>query len=151
MTHHPTHLPRAAVVALAVLLATTLGACADAGSESTAGSPTTSAQAAYCGAWDDVVDAFAGFDDLDLVNDGLNSVEIYLEDLGDALKTFADAADAKLGPQIDGLKSAITGLGDAIGGDVDTDLGDAATDLRTSWDALVSALRQDCPDADGGS
>ena len=31
------------------------------------------------------------------------------------------------------------------------EMGDAATELRSSWDALVKALREDCPDSDTGS
>ena len=149
MTHHPPHLRRAAVaLGAALLLAGPLAACSSSGSDAES-SPTSSVQAAYCGAWDDVVEAFAGFDDLDLVNDGLGSVRSYLDDLGESLQTFADAADAKLRPQVDDLEAAIQGLADAVAGDAD--LGDAATELRSSWDALVKALREDCPESDTGS
>ncbi len=147
MTHHLS-LSRRAAVLVAVLLVVPLAACASSGSESF-NPDTTQVQAAYCGAWDDVVDAFAAFDDLDLVNDGLSSVRTFLDDLGTSLEAFADAADAKLRPQVDDLKAAIDGLGEAIAGDAD--LGDAATELRTAWDALVAALQEDCPPSVGGS
>jgi hypothetical protein len=149
--HHPSHLRRALfAVGAAALLALPLAACSSNGSDEEATS-TTSVQAAYCGAWDDVVDAFAAFDELDLVGEGLGSVRTYLDDLGESLQTFGDAADAKLGPQVEDLRSSITALGDALAGDADTDLGDAAADLRTSWDALVTALREDCPESGAGS
>ncbi|MBX3286960.1 MAG: hypothetical protein KF703_16555 [Actinobacteria bacterium] len=151
MTHHLSH-PRRTVAAIvaAVLVAVPLAACASSGSESF-NPDTTQAQAAYCAAWDDVVDAFKAFDDLDLVNDGISSVQTFLDDLGTSLQAFADAADTKLRPQVDDLKAAIDALGKAIAGDAGTDLGDAATQLRTAWDALVAALREDCPTSTGGS
>lgn len=149
MPHHPSPLRRSAAAATAVLVLLLAG-CSSNGSDAEATS-TTTVQAAYCGAWDDVVASFTEFDELDLVGEGLASVRTYLDDLGESLQTFGDAADAKLGPQVEDLRSSITALGDAIGGDADTDLGDAAADLRTSWDALVTALREDCPESGAGS
>ena len=151
MPHHPPHLLRTlAAVGASALLAVSLGACSSGGSDDAASS-TTSVQAAYCSAWDAVVEDFASFDELDLVGEGLESVRIYLDDLGESLQTFSDAADAKLRPQVDDLRSSITALGDALTGDPDVDLGDAATDLRTSWDALVTELREDCPESGAGN
>lgn len=149
MPHHPSPLRRSTAAATAVLVLLLAG-CSSNGSDAEATS-TTTVQAAYCGAWDDVVASFTEFDELDLVGEGLASVRTYLDDLGESLQTFSDAADAKLGPQVEDLRSSITALGDAIGGDADTDLGDAAADLRTSWDALVTALREDCPESGAGS
>lgn len=150
MPHRLPHLRRAlAAAGAAALLALPLAACSSNGSDEAA--TTTSAQASYCAAWDEVVTAFSAFDELDLVGEGLGSVRTYLDDLGESLKTFADAADAKLAPQVEDLRSSITALGGALGGDAGTDLGDAASGLRTSWDALVAALREDCPDSDTGS
>ena len=152
MPHHPSPLRRVLLAAgSAVLLVLPLAACTSEGSDEGAASTSAAVQAAYCGAWDDVVESFAAFDELDLVGEGLSSVRTYLDDLGESLQTFGDAADAKLRPQVEDLRSSITALGDALGGDADTDLGDAAADLRTSWDALVGALREDCPASGAGS
>jgi hypothetical protein len=151
LPRHPSRPRRTlAAVGASALLVFSMASCSSGGSDEESTS-TTSVQAAYCGAWDAVVESFAAFDELDLVGEGLGSVRTYLDDLGESLQTFGDAADAKLAPQVEELRTSITALGDALTGDPDTDLGDAAADLRTSWDALVTELREDCPASSGGS
>ena len=138
-----------AVVAAVVVL--TLGvagvACSSDGSE-TGTTTTTPPIEATCEAWADATEAFQAFDQIDVVNQGLDSVRTYLDGLGTSVQALQDAATAQLKPSVDRMQSSLQGLQDALTASpvVAADVRSSLQDIDTAWNSLVTELRTSCPE-----
>lgn len=135
----------AAVVVLTLGVASV--ACSSDDSD-TASTTTTPPVEATCEAWAATTDAFQAFDQIDVVDNGLDSVRTYLDGLGTAVQTLQDAATAQLKPSVDRLQSSLQGLQDALTASpvVAADVRSSLQDIDSAWNSLVTELRTSCPE-----
>jgi hypothetical protein len=138
----------AALAALALPLALLLlaPACSD---DDEGSSDTTTAEDRTCEAWSGVVTSFEAYEEIDVVDEGLDSVRSYLSDLESALGEFGDAASDQLRPEVEALTSAVGDLEDAVTGDASASaVGEAVDEIDAAWNDLVDTLSTECPSVD---
>jgi hypothetical protein len=127
------------------------GLLAGCGDDSGSSSATTSVEAGYCDAWAQVGEAFAGYDQIDLVNGGLDSVRAYLDELDASLEELSAAAGSLLQPRIDAFTTSLSDLvttltSPSLPVDRRTQVQEARDQVQRSWDDLVSTVGTSCPD-----
>jgi hypothetical protein len=135
---------------LALLTSVALG-CSGGDDEDAAGSTTAQEPSQeYCDAWSDLIAAFEAYEEIDIVNGGLDSVRTYFDDLEQAAAALQVAAGAQLGDEVDAFTVALDELGTTLTSTslpVDrSDLVSAATDaVDVAWNDLVAAFSAGCP------
>ena len=123
------------------------------GCSSEEGSPSASseaARAAYCSAWSDLVTAFGSFSDIDIINQGVDSVRNYVAEVESSAMALDEAATAQLGPVIEAFSASVETLGTTLTSpDLPFDRRDevraSAAEVDTAWNNLVDAFAADCP------
>jgi hypothetical protein len=142
---------RRAVAAAAVIVLTfgAAASCSDDSDESAA-TTTVDARQEYCDAWAGLITAFQAYDEVDVVNGGLDSVRAYFDDLDAAAQQLDAAADAQLQPPVDAFETALDNLGTTLTStslpvDRREQVQAAAEQVDTAWNDLVEAFKADCP------
>jgi ABC-type glycerol-3-phosphate transport system substrate-binding protein len=144
--------PLIAAAGLAALLG--LAACSSSSSEVAATTTTQSPQAAYCQAWADLVTSFGRYQEIDVVNGGLDSVRTYFDQLEAAAAGLDAAADAQLKPSVDAFVESLEQLGTTItSGSLPVDRREqvraAAREVDTAWNEMVTTFTTRCPGSPG--
>ncbi len=138
---------RGAAVLIVGALALGGAACSSDDGEDSASTTTTPAEAT-CDAWSATTEAFGSLGQIDIVNDGLNSVRTYVDDLQVAVQELDTAVSAQYKPLVGDLKASLENLqtGATSGTVVVEGLGAQLDEVETAWNALVSELQTACPD-----
>lgn len=142
---------RVVVIAAALTVAATVGCSSDSSDSNGSDGSDEPAQAGYCDAWSNTVDAFEAYQDIDIVEDGPDSVRAYLDKLDQAVRDLAGAVDEQVQPEVDAFETAVQDLADTVTStslplDRRDEVEAAASDVQSSWDDLAAAARPDCPD-----
>ncbi|MCU0310911.1 MAG: hypothetical protein MUE36_08210 [Acidimicrobiales bacterium] len=152
MRHTPSTLRRVRLTAGAVVVVVAsfgaLAACSSDDDSTTA--TTVDAAQNYCDAWSSLISAFEAYDEIDIVNGGLDSVRSYFDELETAARQLAEAADAQLEPAVDAFTTSLDDLGTALtSSSLPVDRRDqvrAATEaVDSAWNDLVEAAKAGCP------
>lgn len=140
------------IVSAAAVVLVSLGALAGcSSSEETAATTTTAnTRQQYCDAWAGLISAFEAYDEIDVVNGGLDSVRSYFDDLDSAAQQLAEASDAQLQPKVDAFTTALDNLGTTLTSsslpvDRREQVRAAADQVDTAWNDLVEAFKAGCP------
>ena len=152
MRHSPQHRSRR-IVCSAAIVAVSLGALVGCSSDDDTTATTTTTvdtRKEYCDAWGGLIDAFEAYDEIDVVNGGLDSVRTYCDALDSAAQQLADAADAQLQPKVDAFTTALDDLGTTLTSsslpvDRREQVRAAADQVDTAWNDLVEAFKAGCP------
>jgi hypothetical protein len=112
---------------------------------------TLSVEERYCAAWQDVVDAFGAFAEIDVVADGTDAVQAAYDDLEAAVATLEGAADEQITPSVEVFLASLRDLGTALTSpELPVDRRDevraARDEVDTSWNDMVDTLKTTCPD-----
>jgi hypothetical protein len=139
-----------AALALAVAL---VGGAACSTSSTTAAATTvpTGPASQYCTAWSDLVTAFGAYDQIDVVNGGLDSVRTYIDDVEAAATSLASASDSLLQPKVEAFNTSLQDLVTTL---TSPDLPvnrtqqvrDAKAEVDAAWNDLVTTITTTCPD-----
>jgi hypothetical protein len=148
--HRPRRRFRTPVAAVAALLA--LGTIAGCSSETNTAATTTTASPSqqYCDAWSGLITSFQAYDQIDVVQGGIDSVRTYFDNLKTAAKKLADTSDAQLEPAVDSFNAALDNLGTTLTSsslpvDRRAQVRAAADQVDTAWNDLVDAFKAGCP------
>lgn len=143
---------RSRVIVSAVVVVVSLGALAGCSSDGDTAATTTTAdiRQQYCDAWAGLISAFEAYDEIDVVNGGLDSVRTYFDDLDTAAQQLEAAADAQLQPDVEAFTTALDELGTTLtSSSLPVDRRDqvraAANQVDTAWNDLVDAFDAGCP------
>jgi hypothetical protein len=106
-------------------------------------------EAAYCDAWSDLRDAFQGFEEIDVVEGGLESVRSQLTAVENALDALRTSSQELLAPEAEAFR---TSLDDLVTTLTSTDLPvdrreevRAASDtVDAAWNDLLAKADADC-------
>ncbi len=137
------------LVCLTVMTGIAAG-CSDGDDETAATTTTADSGQAYCDAWADLIAAFEAYDQIDVVNGGLDSVRTYFDDLDVAAQTLETAVSEQLGDEVDAFTTALDDLGTTLTSpslpvDRREQVRAAAAEVDTAWNDLVAAFKADCP------
>lgn len=148
--HH--HRPRRMIAGATAVVLLSLGGLAGCSDDesTTAAPPTTDIRQDYCDAWQGLITAFEAYDEIDVVNGGLDSVRTYFDDLDAAARELADAADAQLAPEVDVFTSSLDALATTMTStslpvDRREQVRAAANEVDAAWNDLVAAFEAGCP------
>jgi hypothetical protein len=139
------------IVSSAAVVLVSLGALAGCSNDDTAATATTvDTGQQYCDAWAGLISAFEAYDEIDVVNGGLDAVRTYFDDLDTAARQLAEASDAQLQPKVEEFTTALDNLGTTLTStslpvDRREQVRAAAADVDTAWNELVDAFKADCP------
>jgi hypothetical protein len=139
------------IVSSAAVVLVSLGALAGCSNDDTAATATTvDTGQQYCDAWAGLISAFEAYDEIDVVNGGLDAVRTYFDDLDTAARQLAEASDAQLQPKVEEFTTALDNLGTTLTStslpvDRREQVRAAAADVDTAWNDLVDAFKADCP------
>lgn len=108
---------------------------------------TLTVQERYCQSWSEVATAFDAFDQVDVLNQGLDSVRAYVDGLQTALEGLEVAATDNFQPKVEAMRTSLRDLADTLGSTTApaAQTRAALTALDDSWNELVAALQTDCP------
>ena len=149
MNPRTVHLRRLLPAALLVTLLVGASACSSSGG-STA-TATTSVTSGYCAAWGDLVGAFGAYDQVDIVNGGLDSVRSYIDQVESAATSLASASDSMLTPKVEAFNTSMQDLVTTLTSkDLPVDrtqqVRAAKAQVDSAWNEMVSAFTTQCPD-----
>lgn len=154
MMTSPLTTPRriAGIVLVAVALAFT-GACSGT-STTTAGTTTLSPEAKYCAAWSNLVTSFSAYNQIDVINGGLDSVRSYFDRLDAAAKELQSSADSQLKPSVDAFVTSLDTLGQTVtSGSLPVDrraqVKAARQEVDSAWNTLITKAKASCPSVTG--
>ena len=82
--------------------------------DSAATTTTVDVRAQYCDSWAELITAFEAYDEIDVVEGGLDSVRTFFDDLDAAAQALADAADDQLQPSVDAFTASLDDLGTTL-------------------------------------
>jgi hypothetical protein len=139
------------IVSSAAVVLVSLGALAGCSNDDTAATATTvDTGQQYCDAWAGLISAFEAYDEIDVMNGGLDAVRTYFDDLDTAARQLAEASDAQLQPKVEEFTTALDNLGTTLTStslpvDRREQVRAAAADVDTAWNELVDAFKADCP------
>jgi hypothetical protein len=139
------------IVSSAAVVLVSLGALAGCSNDDTAATATTvDTGQQYCDAWAGLISAFEAYDEIDVVNGGLDAVRTYFDDLDTAARQLAEASDAQLQPKVEEFTTALDNLGTTLTStslpvDRREQVRAAAADVDRTWNDLVDAFKADCP------
>jgi hypothetical protein len=140
------------LVSSAVVVLVSLGALAGCSNDDDTAATATTVDTGqqYCDAWAGLISAFEAYDEIDVVNGGLDSVRTYFDDLDTAAQQLAEAADAQLQPKVEAFTTALDNLGTTLTStslpvDRREQVRVAAADVDTTWNELVDAFNTGCP------
>lgn len=142
---------RSTSLAAGFVLALTLAVGACSSSSSSSSTTTTTPAQAYCGSWQEVVDAFNSFNQVDILGKGLDSLKAPTQQLQTAVDHLGSTSDAMLRPKVDALVSAVKDVGTTVSSnslsvDTLTRARTAVQNVQSAWNDLVSTLRTTCPE-----
>jgi hypothetical protein len=114
---------------------------------------TLSTEEQYCAAWSEVIDAFAAFEEIDVVADGTSAIDEAFGDLEAAVDDLEVAADEQITPSVEAFLASLEGLSTALTSpDLPVDRTDevrAARDaVDQSWTEMVDTLKTACPEVE---
>jgi hypothetical protein len=146
--HLPRRGPVAAVLLCVVLLTSATAGCSN--DDESSSTTTADTRQVYCDAWADLINAFEAYDDIDIINGGIDSVRTYFEDLDAAATTLEGAATDQLGVETQAFTDAVDDLGTTLVSsslpvDRRAQVRDAAEAVDTAWNDLVAAFAAGCP------
>ena len=138
------------VATITVVLALAGAAVGCSSGEESPSASSEAARAAYCSAWSDLVTTFGAFTDIDIINEGVDSVRNYVADVESSATALDEAATAQLGPVIEAFSASVETLGTTLTSpdlpfDRREEVRAAATEVDTAWNNLVDAFAADCP------
>lgn len=138
---------RVAAVATVAVVSVTGVACSSSDSSSSA---TTSASQAYCNDWATLVNAFNGFNQIDIINGGLDSVRTYVDSIQTAADSLKSSSDSLITPKAEALvtsmKELATTLTDpSLPVDRSAQVRAASTRVDDAWNSLVDTAKTTCP------
>ena len=147
-TRNPHRRVMAVGLACLAMLSFTAVACSSGGNADV--TTTTDVRQVYCDAWAGLITAFKAYDEIDIVNGGLDSVRSYFDDLDAANQTLDAAASDQLEGEIVAFTDALDNLGSTLTSpslpvDRRTQVQEASVAVDTAWNDLVAALTADCP------
>lgn len=137
------------VAAVVLLSLGALAGCSNDG-DTAATTTTVDTRQQYCDAWSGLISAFEAYDEIDVVNGGLDSVRTYFDGLDTAAQTLADSADAQLKPKVEAFTTALDNLGTTLTSsslpvDRRQQVRAAAAQVDMAWNDLVEAFKAGCP------
>lgn len=150
----PTTTGRAVLLASALGLAGLgLGACSDSAPSTSA---TTSPSQAYCDSWANVVSAFKAYDQVDVVNGGLDSVRNYFDQLQSAVSGLSSSSDSLLTPKIEAFTTSLSDLGTTLTSpslpvDRRQQVAEAKVKVDSAWNDLVATAKTACPNVEAST
>ncbi len=121
-------------------------------SDSDSGSPgTTTASQAYCSAWSDLVTAFGQYDQIDIINGGMDSVRSYFDQLESAAQDLQSSSDSLIGPKVEAFTTSLEDLGTTLTSpslpvDRTAQVRQAKGAVDDAWNELVGTVKTSCPD-----
>lgn len=138
------------LTAVSVALALGLGAVGCSSGDESSSASSVVARAAYCSAWSDLVTAFGSFTEIDIINEGVDSVRSFVADVETSANALDEAATAQLGPVIEDFATSLETLGTTLTSpdlpfDRREEVRAAAAQVDADWNTLVDAFAADCP------
>jgi hypothetical protein len=147
-----TNRPPRAVSVLLIAATLVVGAASCSSSSDDAETTTTlSVEERYCAAWQDVVDAFGAFAEIDVVADGTDAVQAAFDDLEASVTTLEGAADEQITPSVQAFLGSLEDLGTTLTSpELPVDRRDqvraARDEVDASWNDMGDTLKTSCPD-----
>lgn len=138
------------IVGVAAIAMVSSGVLASCSKDDDAATTTVDTRQEYCDSWAGLISAFEAWNEIDIVNGGLDSIRTYFDNVDSAAKQLAGAADAQLKPAVDAFTSTLDDLGTTLTSsslpvDRRDEVRSAADDVDSAWNDLVEALKAGCP------